>query len=293
VIDEARAKAIFDEIDQYTIELERDPMTLGVAYLQERVATCRNYLNKVSFLVTEVTREEWVIARDLQAFTAAYQLEFDHLLAVDEAVKKLANIEDRKSTVGYMLRDQQRKINELKARQNDVKSVWKVVSHRNKELHATMLEIRKQKSLMEIEVRTGAFYGDERTGDKPGRGPMGGDDIDADELDALLSGKDPETDDAADETPAVVEEVVEEPDAVVVEESAEAVVEEPVVATPETAPAPEAAPEPAPAPDVVAKPVVVEDEEKAVQAFLDSTDESSKYAQRSDDDDITAILDGF
>lgn len=190
MIDLQRSQQIFDEVNNYILELDKDPKALGPAYLQERIATCRNYLNRVSLWITEITHEEWVVAREMQAIQAAYQLEFDHLLANDDHVKRLANIEDRKSTVAYMLRDTQRKLNDLRLRQGDVKAVNKVVTHRHRELQSTMMEIRKQQSLISAELQTGAFYGDERTQAGKPRGSVV-EELDAEDLEALLSGSDP------------------------------------------------------------------------------------------------------
>jgi len=89
------------------------------------------------------------------------------------------------------LKTQRQEIDALKDSLHAVESVSKVVSHRSRELHHTMTEIRDQRKLMQTELQTGAFYGDERPHNPKltHSSPSGGfdvDDINAEELDALL-----------------------------------------------------------------------------------------------------------
>lgn len=162
MLTEERVDAIFKEMDSYVLELAHEPGMLGPQYFQDIIAKCRGYLNKVSLVISELNREKLETSSELRRLEAVYSLEYDNLLANDPHVKQLANIEDRKSTVGFRLRQQRREINELKDRLHAVDSVYKVVTHRNRELHATMNAIKDQRRLMVTELATGAFYGDER-----------------------------------------------------------------------------------------------------------------------------------
>lgn len=157
-----RVDFIFKEMNSCVLELAEDPRSLGPQYFQERIAICRNYLNKVSLISSELQQEKLEISGELYRLEAMYNLDRDDKLANDQRVKALASVEDRKATVGYMLREQQKKINELKERLNVVDVVFKVVTHRNRELHATMDAIKDQRRLLQTEISTGAFYGDER-----------------------------------------------------------------------------------------------------------------------------------
>jgi hypothetical protein len=162
MLTEARVDEIFAEMNGYILELASEPGMLGPQYFQDIIAKCRGYLNQVSLVLSELSREKLEVSSDLRRQEALYSLEYDNLLANDITVKALANIEDRKSTVGYMLRLQRRDINGLKDRMHALDSVYKVVGHRNRELHATMNAIKDQKRLMVVELSTGAYYGDER-----------------------------------------------------------------------------------------------------------------------------------
>jgi hypothetical protein len=157
-----RVNEIFKEMDVYVLELGSDSKDLGPQYFQERISICRNYLNKVSIVVNEINRERLIVSDQLRKFEALYDLDYDAKLVTDDQIKSLSNVEDRKAAVGYSLRDQKSKINDLKAQMHSLDSVYKVVSYRNRELHATMSAIKDQRRLIQIDVSTGAFYGDER-----------------------------------------------------------------------------------------------------------------------------------
>lgn len=157
-----RVKAIYTELEQYEIKLDPDPVSRGPRYLQGLIATCRNHLNSVSRLMLEVHQEKQNLDRDLRAQDTAFQVSFDNLLANDERIRRLPNIEDRKSTAKVFLREEISGIEALKSEIHDLEYVEKAVRHRHRELSATMGEIKLQKSLIAAEIHTGAMYGDER-----------------------------------------------------------------------------------------------------------------------------------
>ncbi len=183
-----RVKAIYDEIAKYEIKLEPDPRSLGPLYLQNTIATCRNYLNAVSRIQLEVHREKQDLDRSLRAAETEYEVAFAEVLSNDDRVRRLPSIEDRKATVNVMLRERLNAIYGIKSQLQDIEYVEKAVRHRHRELTSTMAEIKLQRSLIRDEIDSGAMYGDERKADHergPGASPLG-DDIDENELDALL-----------------------------------------------------------------------------------------------------------
>jgi hypothetical protein len=182
-----RIDAIFKEMDSYVLELASEPGMLGPQYFQDIIAKCRNYLNKASLVTSELNRERLAATSELRNLEAVYSLDYDNLLANDERVKSLANIDDRKSTVGYLLRQQRQVINEVKDRVQVSEAVYKVVAHRNRELHATMNAIKDQRRLMNTELSTGAFYGDERVKSNPSE------DLSESDLAALMNDPEPQT----------------------------------------------------------------------------------------------------
>jgi len=271
MLTDERVDAIFSEMDAYTLELVSDPSSLGPRYFQEVISVCRNYLNRVGLVLTEINREKLEVSSELRKLEAAYALEHDDLLANNERVRFLASVEDRKATVGWMLREQRKKINELKDQMHQLDAVHKVVNYRNKELHATMTAIKDQRRLIQIEVDTGSFYGDERTGERrPKEAPgMAVDDLNEEELAAML-------DEDSDEEEEPVEGAKPDEDSDEEEEPVEEAKPEPVEPKDE-----EVKPEPVPEEpkDEQAKPEPVPEEPKEgvseadVVQFLESSDE--------------------
>jgi hypothetical protein len=205
MLTQERIDAIFEEMDGYTLELASEPSMLGPQYFQDIIAKCRGHLNKVSLVISELNRDKLATSSELRKSEALYELEYDNLIANDEQVKRLANIEDRRSTANYLLRTLRQKINTLKDSMHALESVYKVVSHRNRELHATMNAIKDQRRLVTTEISTGAFYGDERVprSQREPREPIGNmmavnDAMSEVELEALMSDVSTET----PETPA-------------------------------------------------------------------------------------------
>lgn len=162
-----RIDSIFTEMEGYVIDLVPDPTSLGPQYFRDQIAVCRNYLNRVSLVASELDRERLAVSSELHRLEALFALEYDSLLANDPRVKSLSNIEDRKATVGFILRDQRTAINVLKDRLHAVEAVYKVVTLRNRDLTSTMTAIKDQKRAMQSEIRSGAFYGDERIPETP------------------------------------------------------------------------------------------------------------------------------
>jgi hypothetical protein len=183
-----RVEAIYLELEKYEIFLDPDPQSRGPKYLQGLIAECRNFLNQVSRVQLQVHREKQDLDRQLRAQEASFQVSFDLALANDERIRRLPNIEDRKSTAKVFLRDELSTIDALKAKLHDINYVEKAIRHRHQELTSTMGEIKLQKALILAEIGTGAFYGDERvTTDKTrfGAGPVGVD-VDENELEKLF-----------------------------------------------------------------------------------------------------------
>lgn len=196
MLSEDRVDAIFKEMDSYGIDLIPDPSSLGPQYFRDLIAQCRNHLNRVGLVLTELDRERLTVSSELRRKEASYAIEYDECLANDVRVKALASIDDRKSTAGFILKDARVEINTLKDRLHILDSVHKVVTFRNRELQSTMTAIKDQQKAMQSEIRSGSFYGDERTKTTPGTKVVVPDEISADDLAKLMA-----TDDDSEEEP--------------------------------------------------------------------------------------------
>jgi hypothetical protein len=182
-----RVEVIYSELERMVVELSPDPGARGPGYLQDLISQTRGYLNKTSIFHQEIVREHRILDSDLTAREAAYELSSDSLLSDDSRVTRLPNIEDRRSMVSTILRGEKTQILNLRRAIRELGFVEKVVKHRHKELDNTMAALRMQKSLMDTEARTGAFYGDESDASR-NKGSTTVSDIDEDELAILLGG---------------------------------------------------------------------------------------------------------
>jgi hypothetical protein len=235
-----RVEEICAALAGLVVPLDPDPAARGPKYLQDLISRTRGYLNEVSTYLSEVLRERHRLEMQLDALEGAFAISADELLANDRRVSLLPSIQDRQSMINVLLSKERKEIQNCKREIKTLGHVERAVRHRHKELESTMSAIRLQRSLVESELRTGAYYGDETDesrgtwGRRPGAPPAGAmDDMDEDELARLVNAESALVDQA---TPAAEPEVP-------------GVKAEPPAPTP-VAPAPTpvaAAPKPAPA----------------------------------------------
>jgi hypothetical protein len=160
-VDDVRVQEIYDELSKLVVALAPDPVSLGPGYLQDLISKTRGHLNQTSHYLTQVLREQHDHEMLLSGLEDAYQIASDDRLANDRQVSTLPAVQDRLAMVNVLLADERRRITAQKRILKNLGLVEKVVRHRHKELENTMSAIRLQRSLVETELRTGAYYGDE------------------------------------------------------------------------------------------------------------------------------------
>ncbi len=293
MINDTRRDAIFEEMNGYVLKL--DPTATSPRYFIDKIAVCRNYLNSVSLVLSELQREKLVTQSELHKLVAIIDLESVRLLATDEHVKRMANIKDRESMVAHMLRDKRQRIDFLKDQLQAIDGIMKHVSLRNRELHATMDAIKNQRRFMHIEVQTGAFYGDERTPTHEGSVGMGTGgatgDFSEEQLTAMLAAQE-----VAPDVSAALEEAANadpKPFALTptpVAQEAPPSLDPPAEAPPAPSPEVQAA---APAPEEIPQEGLLDNDE-AIRLFLGdpaTTVEPSASVPKDDPDDFSFLLD--
>jgi len=181
-----RVSEIYEGLGALVVALDSDPKSRGPGYLQEAIAQIRGYLNTSSFYLTEVLRERHQTELALEAMEAAFQVRSDELMAEDKRVRSLPSIDDRKSMVNLLLRDDLKEIRVFRRELKNLGHVERVVRHRHKELDNTMSAIRLQKSLIETELRTGSFLGDTSDTSRGGLGSPRADELSPEEVDRLI-----------------------------------------------------------------------------------------------------------
>lgn len=156
-----RVQAIYEALDKLFVELDRDPVSRGPGYLQDLISKTRGYLNQTGAYLQEINREKHNLEMELDAQEAAFEVQKSELLAEDRRVRLLPSIEDRLAMVDVLLGEERREIQRLRREVKNLGHIDKAVRHRHKELDNTMSAIRLQKQLVDAELRTGSFYGDE------------------------------------------------------------------------------------------------------------------------------------
>ena len=160
-MDPKRVETIYEQIGNFSVELPSDAWSLGPKHIHEMISMTRGYINSVSHLLQEILQERQSLDRSKHAAEAVFQIESDRLLAEDDSVRRLPNIDDRKATVNMQLRERLTEIQTLQGQLLDLSYVEKAVRHRYNELKSTMSDIRAQRALIRDAIDTGSFYGDE------------------------------------------------------------------------------------------------------------------------------------
>jgi len=162
-VEQQKIEQIYERLGALSIDLPRDPTSLGADFLREVISVCRNYLNETAHYLQDVLVEESFLAMKLDGEEAAYQIQSAELLATDPRVSPAIrpNIADRQAYIDTLLAEQKRSIVHLQAQIRTLGYVKAVVRARQTELNNTMSSIRLQRSLLKDDLRTGAFYGDE------------------------------------------------------------------------------------------------------------------------------------
>ena len=189
-----KIERIYERLSGFSIDLPRDPTSMGPEYLREAISLCRNYLNETAHYLQDVLVEESFLLMRLDSEEAAYQIRSTELLATDPRVTTRPNIADRQAAIDNILKDQKASIIRL---QSDIRSlghVKTVVRNRQTELNNTMSSIRLQRSLLKDALRTGAFYGDESPLSRGHAGADPVDTLDTVDLEALVTAAEAELD---------------------------------------------------------------------------------------------------
>lgn len=166
-MEESRIDEIFSRLEEIDIELDYDPIERGPKFLNQMVASCRNYTTEVQRYMRECQMHRRTLERDLRTREAAYELEFNHIMANDPDIVSMRGLSraDREALTNYKLRAQYERIKELEIALVDAGHVETVIESKLRELREINRDIRLQKRLIEDEIQTGAFWGNDNNSD--------------------------------------------------------------------------------------------------------------------------------
>lgn len=157
---------ILEEIANFEVELEEDPTlpTLGIKYLNSKVASCRKYLNRVSYYIQVIGRQ----LKDLRLQVNQYELDLEFKismkLADDEIVRKQPSVEDRKALAIAMLRDEHEQLSTARMALMDTQETFKIIKMKHQDLIRTGNDIKTQRQLVkdDADIRMHGGEGFER-----------------------------------------------------------------------------------------------------------------------------------
>lgn len=161
-MDNERVDLIFSRIEEIDVELDSDPISRGPKYLNTLVAECRNYLTEIQKYSREILKEKLTLDRRLNVLEASYELRYNDLMSNDASVQAQPSAKDREAKVNDILADLRSDIRDTKNASTELGHVHTIVDSKLKELRDVNRDIKLQKSLIEDEIKTGNFWGDDQ-----------------------------------------------------------------------------------------------------------------------------------
>ena len=162
-MEEERVDEIFARIGDMELELDYDPIERGPKFLNTMVASCRNYTNEVQRYARECQMHLRQVERNLRVAEADFELQYNDLMANDPEIIRMRNLSkaDRDALARTKLQKEINDINQLKLALTDAGHVQTVIESKFGELKSIIRDIRLQKNLIEAEIETGAFWGND------------------------------------------------------------------------------------------------------------------------------------
>ncbi len=146
----ATMDAMMDEIASYQVELAPDPTLphLGNKYLQEKISTCREYLNRAQFYLQQLRRYEKGVRLKLRERELDLDLKVKGKLADDQLVRKQPAIADRLALAASLLLEEHEDMAGLKVVHLDVENTIKLLKFAYDHLSKTSQDIRLQRQMV-------------------------------------------------------------------------------------------------------------------------------------------------
>jgi hypothetical protein len=148
--------SILDEIAGFEVELAEDPTvpTLGVKYLNERVAVCRKYLNRVIYYVQTVGKQVKNLNVEVRHMELDLELKMAQKLADDVLVKKQPSIDDRKALATMLLKEENDNLAVLRLELLDAFETLKIIKMKHQDLVRTNGDIKSQRQLVKDDMES-------------------------------------------------------------------------------------------------------------------------------------------
>lgn len=141
---------ILAEIAEYEIVLVEDPTLpeYGTRYLQQCIAKCRQYMNRVQYYLQTCTSAEIALRRQISMMETDISIKINSMLADDIIVRRQPSIEDRKAVASTMLETENQELAKVKLQFQDLTETIKIVKMKYNDLRSTNSDIRLQRQLV-------------------------------------------------------------------------------------------------------------------------------------------------
>lgn len=161
---ETRIDEIYDILTTLTIDLHPDPISQGPHFLTKQISQVRAFTNTAQGLMTEVSRVEQSLRRQLRQQTLEYEMEWDTILSTDKDVARQPHIKDREAMIRHRLRGKHQKLETTKIRLEDTELVKKQIRECITNLRALSREIKQQEKLISDQLSIGGRWGEQSEG---------------------------------------------------------------------------------------------------------------------------------
>lgn len=141
---------ILDEIAGFEVKLEDDPTKpqFGAKYLQESIAKCRSYLNRVQYYLQIVKKRERDLRIEVKQTELDFEFKMQDKLANDAIVRQQPSEGVKKAVATAFLKDEHERIAQLKVELMDVQETAKIIKMKYDDLQKTNQDIKFQRQLV-------------------------------------------------------------------------------------------------------------------------------------------------
>ncbi len=150
-----KIQQMLDEVSTFEVDLEPDPTQphLGTKYLQEALAKCRAYLNRVQYYMGLARMYERTLRVHVHELELNIDFKTKEMLADDVMVRKQPSIEDRRALAAMSLRTEFEELHARKADLLDVEESVKLLKHKYDHLKGTSQDVKMQRNLVRDDMQ--------------------------------------------------------------------------------------------------------------------------------------------
>ena len=159
LVDEARIKAVFDELEAMEIELDDDPLAFGPKALNAKVGGVRRLLTRCERIFLQVSYDMQLYKRMHKGALADFDLQMQNLIANDPDVRAGRNVRDRDAIATMKLRSAREKNMLLEVAIQDLEMVMTVIKAKRADLRDLQGRLRDQIKLCQEEIGLGSRWG--------------------------------------------------------------------------------------------------------------------------------------